>query len=294
MTSVDEPRFDTRIDPDAALDPDQAFDPDSVDPDSVDPDSVDPDSVDPDSVDPNLVDPDAATGGGLGERLGDGIIVEDEDREPTSTLSLFEGDEGGLHLDQRKALVALMKNRFISARTHPRDWAGLIRNPRLIRSRLNDLFLDLALFPEQQVAWKRQIVPESGGRFPTLLTDLSWGREETVLLVFLRTQFRLETASGAERAYVDRSDMEQYVLEHRPPSATDIAADRKRTARAIESLYRSGLLLGRSDADRWEIANAIDVLMPMEMLKSVLAWMREQTAEPASAADRDTDGEERA
>ncbi len=53
-----------------------------------------------------------------------GLIVEDDDRESSFTLSLFEGDEGGLLLDQRKALVSLMKNRFISARTHPKEWAG--------------------------------------------------------------------------------------------------------------------------------------------------------------------------
>jgi hypothetical protein len=244
------------------------------------------DGADPD--DPNRPDdPNEA------QSVEDGVIVEDTDREPTSTLSLFEGDEGGLHLEQRKALVALLKNRFISARTHPRDWAGLVRNPRLIRSRLNDMFLDLVLHPGPQVAWKRQVVPESGGRFPTLLHDLAWGREETVLLVFLRTQFRLETASGAERAYVDRRDMEQYLTEHRPVSATDIAADRKRSARAIESMYRSGLLLGRSDADRWEISTAIDVLLPMEMLQSILGWMREQNAGGTSrTTDLDTDDED--
>jgi hypothetical protein len=271
VTSVDASRFADEIDP-ASSGPVDSGPADSGGPDpSVD--TFDPDQqFDPD--DP--IDPDTAL------RV-EGRIVEDEEREPTSTLSQFEGDEGGLHLDQRKALVALMKNRFISARTHPRDWAGLIRNPRLIRSRLNDMFLDLALFPEQQVAWKRQVVPETGGRFPTLLHDLSWGREETVLLVFLRTRFRLETASGTERAYVDRRDLEEYLLEHRPPTATDIAADRKRSARAIESIFRSGLLLGRSDADRWEISNAIDVLLPMEMLQSVLTWMREQNGTESAA-----------
>jgi hypothetical protein len=271
VTSVDASRFADDIDP-ASSGPVDSGPADSGGPDpSVD--TFDPDQqFDPD--DP--IDPDTAL------RV-EGRIVEDEEREPTSTLSQFEGDEGGLHLDQRKALVALMKNRFISARTHPRDWAGLIRNPRLIRSRLNDMFLDLALFPEQQVAWKRQVVPETGGRFPTLLHDLSWGREETVLLVFLRTRFRLETASGTERAYVDRRDLEEYLLEHRPPTATDIAADRKRSARAIESIFRSGLLLGRSDADRWEISNAIDVLLPMEVLQSVLTWMREQNGTESAA-----------
>jgi hypothetical protein len=38
--------------------------------------------------------------------------------EPTS-LSLFEGDEGHLMLDQRRTLVALLKHRYISAALHP-------------------------------------------------------------------------------------------------------------------------------------------------------------------------------
>src|SRR5690606_33974936 len=103
-----------------------------------------------------------------------------------ASVSLFEGDEGGLEFSQRQALVTLLKQRFISARTHPRDWQVLVEHERVLRSRLNDLFLDLAVDRTREVAWKRQATPETGGRFPTLLHDSAWSREETIVLVHLR------------------------------------------------------------------------------------------------------------
>ena len=117
-----------------------------------------------------------------------------DDIEPTDELSvsLFEGDEGGLDLAQRRVLVTLLKQRFISARTHPRDWEVLVDHERLVRSRLNDLFLELQVDRAREVAWKRQALSETGSRFPTLLHDTSWSREETLVLVHLRTVFQRE------------------------------------------------------------------------------------------------------
>ena len=60
---------------------------------------------------------------------------DDPERETTTSVSLFEGDEGGLEYAERRALVTLLKQRFISARTHPKDWHALTENERLIRSR---------------------------------------------------------------------------------------------------------------------------------------------------------------
>ncbi|MGZ6792776.1 MAG: hypothetical protein ACXVFV_07465, partial [Mycobacteriales bacterium] len=53
--------------------------------------------------------------------LAEDLAEDLYDEEPAS-VSLFEGDEGGLDLAERRALVALLKQRFISARTHPQDW----------------------------------------------------------------------------------------------------------------------------------------------------------------------------
>lgn len=199
-------------------------------------------------------------------------------REPSSTLALFAGDEGGLDLGQRKALVALLRQQFISARTDGPEWRALVENPRPIQARLNDLFMELHLDTEREVAYKRQVTPEGGGWFPTLLHDIAWGREDTLLLVYLRDRFRGEQAAGNGRVYVDRDDMLEFIAAHRPEHATDQAGDAKRAARAIETVYKSGLLLGPSAGDRFEVPGAIEVLLSMEKLHELLAWIREQNA----------------
>jgi hypothetical protein len=217
-----------------------------------------------------------------------------DDLESTSSLALFEGDEGGLELDQRRALVVLLKQRFISGRTHPKEWRALTRNPRPIRARLNDLFLELHLDAEREVAYKRQVSPEGGGRpFPTLLYDAPWGREDTILLVYLRSRLRSEQAAGNERMFVDREDLLEFVDQHRPAQATDQVGDTKRAIKAIETLYKAGLLIGPSTADRFEVSNAIEVLLPMERLQELLAWLRAQNStddgERLADIDRDPD-----
>jgi hypothetical protein len=241
---------------------------------------------------------DGCTDVGMGARLdwpADDLDPDDPEREHTYTVALFEGDEGGLEVDQRRALVVLLKQRFITARTHPREWRALTRNPRPIRARLNDLFLDLHLDAEREVAYKRQVTPEGGGRpFPTLLYDVPWGREDTILLIYLRSRFRSEQAAGAERVFVDREDMLEFVDQHRPEHATDQAGDAKRAAKAIETLYKAGLLIGPSTADRFEISNAIEVLLPLQRLQQLLAWLQAQNGSTGdNPAGEITDADDR-
>jgi hypothetical protein len=181
-------------------------------------------------------------------------------------------------------LVQLVRNPFISAQTHPREWRALIENPSPIRSRLNDMFMLLELDTQREVAFKRQATAEGGGRrFPTLFYDQAWQREETIVLVFLRMRFHTEHAAGDGRAFADRDDIHDYVAQFRPAHATDKAADRGRVERAIDKIYKTGLLLGRKTADRFEIARAIEVLMPLDTLTDLLAWLRGETGADASS-----------
>src|SRR5512139_3294181 len=204
---------------------------------------------------------------------------DDPERETTTSVSLFEGDEGGLEYAERRALVTLLKQRFISARTHPKDWRALTENERLIRSRLNDLFLELQIDPVREVAWKRQAASETGQKFPTLLYDAAWSREETVVLVHLRDRFRAATAAGEERVFVDRDDIVEYVAGFRPAHATDVSGDDKRARNAVSSVNKAGLLIGSPTDHRFEISEAIESLLPLELLKELLVSLQ-QTNEP--------------
>ena len=212
----------------------------------------------------------------------------DEVADETS-VSLFEGDEGGLEYAQRHALVTLLKQRFISARTHPRDWQVLVENERVIRSRLNDLFLDLQVDPTREVAWKRQATSETASRFPTLLHDTAWSREETLVLVHLRDRLRAGLASGDARVYIDREDIVEYVASFRPGHATDEAGDEKRARNAVSSVIKAGLLIGSASEDRYEISEAVEPLLPLELLQELLEALQRANGSEVEPAAQDDD-----
>lgn len=191
-----------------------------------------------------------------------------------ASVSLFEGDEGELEYAQRHALVALLKNRFVSARTHPHDWRTLVDHERVLRSRLNDLFLDLQLDREREVAWKRQAVPETATRFPTLLHDTAWSREETLVLVHLRDRLRSGLAGGETKVFVDVDDVLTYVASFRPLHATDESGDEKRARNAVASIAKAGLLIATGSEDRYEISEAVEPLLPLELLTELLDALR--------------------
>lgn len=221
-------------------------------------------------------DLDAALNADLNAELDSELDSElgEEYEAGRTSEALFDGDDGRLDLAQRQALVAIIKKRFISAVADPRVWKTLVENQQILRSRLNDLFMDLHLDLEREVAFKRQVSPEGGGSFPTLLYDTPWGREDTILLVHLRSRMRNEQAAGNSRVYIDRSDMLEAIESHRPTSATDQAADRRRAIKAIETLYKAGLLIGPSTGDRFEVSPAIEVILPVEKLRELLTWLR--------------------
>jgi hypothetical protein len=213
-------------------------------------------------------------------------VVEDADVEGRS-LSLFEGDEGALTYEQRCTLVFLIKHRYISAEHHPAEWRTLIDAQVQLRSRLNDLLLDLHIDLHTQIAFKRQAVPEGDSRFPTLLHDIAHTREETILLIFLRQRFRSERADGADAVLIDREELLEAVTRFRPPDANDRSGDTRKVENAILSLQRSGILLKTADEQRLRIAPVIEVLLPLPRLHELLDTLL--TLNGTAPAD-DTDG----
>jgi hypothetical protein len=176
----------------------------------------------------------------------------------------------------RQTLVVLLKHRFITPRSHPREWRTLADHRSEIRTRLADLFLELVVTDVPEVAFKRQALSEGGDRFPTLLHDKAWSREETLVLVKLRDHVRAEAALGNARAFIERTELVDYVAGFRPLEATDEAGDLDRIRNAIANVYKTGLLVGLSTADRWEVSPAVEAMLPIEKLYELLTAFRER------------------
>lgn len=232
------------------------------------------------------------TDGWAGEQPGDHDQALDE--EPTS-LSLFEGDEGELTLEQRTTLQLLLRQRYVSAAQHSAAWRTLLESEMLIKSRLNDLFLDLHIDHRYELAFKRQAQPEGDGRFPTLLHDIAYSREETILLVFLRQRFRSERAGGQETVLVDNDELVDNVARFRPEHATDHSGDVRRATNAVESIAKARILLRTGDPNRFRISPVIEVLLPIARLHELLEWLLARNGAPAAElADesaQDTNGD---
>ncbi|OIQ85796.1 hypothetical protein GALL_323450 [mine drainage metagenome] len=222
-----------------------------------------------------------------------GDAAGEHEGEDGTSLALFPDDEGGLTLGQRRALVSLLRNRYISAATHPEEWRTLLEARVIIKGRLNDLFLDLHLDLTESVAFKRQAVPEVTGRFPTLLYDIAYTREETILMVFLRQRMHSERAAGNEDAIIDREELITYVSGFRPDSATNQSGDAKRTENAIDALVKAKLLFKTSDPERLRIAPVIAVLMPLGRLQELLEWLIDSGASKSELVEASgNEGEE--
>jgi hypothetical protein len=164
-----------------------------------------------------------------------------------------------------------------------------VRDSRIIKSRLNDLFLDLVIDRERGIAYKVQIRSGEFGYVPPLLRDAAFTREETVLLVVLRQRHLAAKGSGLPRAHVDREELLAGIDMFRPARSTDRVGEAKRAASAVDSLARAGILVKAGSDDRFLISEVIERLLSIEKLYELLAWLKTQNT-PGTL--RDDDGPE--
>lgn len=209
-------------------------------------------------------------------------VLEGEGLEDEATsTAMFEGDSSTMYPEQRRCLHALLKHRYISADKYPEQWATLLANEELIKSRLNDIFFDLVVDRAYQVAFKRQARTDSDDPLPTLLQDRAHTKEETIVLMFLRQRFFAQRQEGDNAVFVERSTLLDEVAAMRPEDATHRAMDHKRATKAIDGLATAGVLLKTADADRFRISPIIEVLLPVETLQKLQRWLMAQNGTDA-------------
>lgn len=184
-------------------------------------------------------------------------------------IALFEGDCGQLALDVRRALVIVLKKRYVSSEQDPEVWRVLTENRALLETRLNDMFLQLVVDRDYGVAYKRQAMPDAGGTFPTLLHNVAYSREQTILMVHLRGVFRSGRSDGDEAVFVDAEELIQEVAHYRPAHATNHVDAEKSAQRAVEALVRSDILLESAEPGRLRISPIIEVLLPVARLQEL-------------------------
>lgn len=211
--------------------------------------------------------------------------------ESTSPARSFAGDLGELPLETRRVLVQLLLGPTVDAQRQSKLWQVLVRDERVIRARLHELFLELVIDHDQQVAYTRQVAdPEL--EIPVLLRRASLTFLQSALLLYLREQLILAEARG-ERAVVSREEMQEHLTAYQPADRSDQAKFVKQTAGAVERADKLNLLRKlRGTDERYEISPALKLLFSAEEILALTKTYERLAEGGAGGCDEERDPSE--
>lgn len=170
----------------------------------------------------------------------------------------YAGSTGGaLVEDSRRVLVALLQGPYLDGRRDPQRYGQLLRDRAAIEDRLADMFLELVLDDDSQVAFVRQ--SEDDPDAPKLLRRLTGlNRLDTVLLLVLR-QHLLTQSSRGQRAVVSEAELVSTLAAYRRTDSTDESGFTKDIRSSIAKIQRAGLLEEQGDA--YEVSPVLKLMI---------------------------------
>ena len=180
-------------------------------------------------------------------------IETNSDEESESVVSnqshdvLFIGDQGTLPVETRRVLVQLLLGPALDARRQTKLWPILLRDESTIRSRLHELFLELVIDRDLEVAFTRQVVSDELD-VPILLRRTQLTFLDSLLLLFLRQRLTQSDAQ-AERAVLAHQEMVDHLAIFQRQGNVDHARFGKQIANTIEKAKKLSLLQKIRDSD---------------------------------------------
>lgn len=218
----------------------------------------------------------------------------DPDIDPPATQesdALFAGDTGEIALETRRALVQLLSGPSLDGRRHAKLWPVLARDEAILRARLSELFLDLIVDHEQQVAFTRQA--DTGDLdTPVLLRRSPLTFIDSVLLLFLRLRLTQADAHG-ERATVDSDEIMEHLVMYERAANTDHAGFNKKIQASIEKMKKNSIIQRiRGSENRFEISPTLKLLFSAEEVQALTRQYLTIAAEAATRAPIEPEADE--
>jgi hypothetical protein len=205
-------------------------------------------------------------------------------------VKLFAGDSGELEQETRRVLVQLLAGPSLDGRRHPKLWPVLVRDEALIRRRLSELFLDLVMDADLQVAFTRQA--DAGDlETPVLLRRAQLTFLDSIMLLHLRQRLTQADAQG-ERAVISVDEIVEHMSVYERSTNTDRAGFNKRIQASIEKIKTHSILQKiRSSEDRFEISPTLKLLFSAEAIQALTRTYQRMAAgeavTPAPISDPD-------
>ncbi|MDQ2810496.1 MAG: DUF4194 domain-containing protein [Actinomycetota bacterium] len=185
----------------------------------------------------------------------------------------------------RRALVSLLMNRYVSRTRHRAAWEGIVAYESDLRARLDEMYLDLILDREAEVAFKRQ---QDGDDVPRVLRrEKALTRDASFVLIFLRREYAFADPDDGP-VVISREQISGFLRVYREDGDSDDARFSRRVDAAINALIKPWQILEPDPAVDY-LFTISPVVVPLvgvdEMRRFEAAFRR--AAGPASSPSPD-------
>jgi hypothetical protein len=188
--------------------------------------------------------------------------------DSATETKLYNSDRGDLPLDTRRVLVQLLSGPSLDGRRHGKLWPVLLRDEEVVRRSLSNVFLDLIVDRDLEVAYTRQADSEDLDT-PKLLRNLKLTFADSILLLNLRQRLTQADSRG-ERAVVSEQEIMDDLGAFERAENTDRFGFTKRIRASIKKMIlRSILQKVRESEDRFEISPTLKLLFSAEVIAAM-------------------------
>ncbi len=225
-----------------------------------------------------------------GETEGEQAEGEQAEHEQLDDLASDRLPEQG-----RRALVTLLMNRYVSRARHRVAWEGILTYENDLRGRLDEMYLDLIVDHETEVAFKRQ---QDGDDVPRMLRrERALTRDASFVLIFLRREYAFADPDDGP-VMITRDQIGEFLRAYREDGDGDDARFSRRVDAAINALIKPWQILEPDPAVDYlfTVSPVIVPLVGVDEMSRLEAAFRKASDGPASSLppddDEDADDEE--
>lgn len=203
--------------------------------------------------------------------------------DPENLEPLFDGDVGDLLADTREVLVRLLRGPFIDGQQSPQAWHALLRDRRVLQSRLNELYCELVIDEPNRVAFARQ-VRDPDIDVPVLMRKVPLTFFDTALLLFLRKQLNnVDNAEGV--AFVGVDDIRNYLLAFDQRDRGDEVAFNRKVESCVNKMLGASVLRQSSTEARYLISPVLRLRFTAEDVALLTRQYQELAGSEPSQVD---------
>jgi hypothetical protein len=192
-------------------------------------------------------------------------------------------DAGGDRLPEsaRRALVSLLMHRYVCKTRNRMAWEGVLTYENDLRARLDEMYLDLVVDHEAEVAFKRQ---QDGDDIPRVLRrEKALSRDASFLLIFLRREYTFADPDDGP-VVITRDQIAEFLRAYREDGDNDDARFSRRVEAAITVLIKPWQILEPDPAVDYlfTISPVVVPLVGVDEMRRIESAFRQAATSPGS------------